>query len=32
MQDFIDKIKISENEFKEYWKSVLCQNIETVKC
>lgn len=32
MQDFIDKITVSENEFKEYWKSVLKNNNETVKC
>lgn len=32
MQDFIDKITVSENEFIEYWKSVLKNNNETVKC
>lgn len=32
MQDFIDKITVSENEFKEYWKSLLKNNNETVKC
>lgn len=32
MQDFIDKIIVSENEFIEYWKSVLKNNNETVKC
>lgn len=32
MQDFIDKITVSENEFIEYWKSILKNNNETVKC
>lgn len=32
MQDFIDKIIVSENEFIEYWKSILKNNNETVKC
>lgn len=32
MQDFIDKITVSENKFIEYWKSVLKNNNETVKC
>ena len=32
MRDFIDKITVSENEFIEYWKSVLKNNNETVKC
>lgn len=32
MQDFIDTITVSENEFIEYWKSVLKNNNETVKC
>lgn len=32
MQDFIDKITVSENEFIEYLKSVLNQDNEIVKC
>ena len=32
MQDFINQITVSENEFKEYWKSVLSHDNETVKC
>lgn len=32
MQDFIDKITVSEKKFIEYWKSVLNQDNEIVKC
>lgn len=32
MQDFINQITVSEKKFIEYWKSVLSQDNETVKC